>query len=91
MNLRYYLSNKRGNSSIILLFMVIVVIGLMTLTADAGLLYFEKGRLQNVVDSVALAAVSVYEEGEEKMLEEAHRYSSLNGVPPEEYPKTEKG
>jgi len=84
MNLRYYLNNKKGNSSIILLFIVIVVIGLMTLTVDAGLLYFEKGRLQNVVDSVALAAVSVYEEGEEKMLEEAYKYSNLNGVPPEE-------
>jgi len=84
MNIRYYLNNKKGSSSIILLFMVIVVIGLTTFTVDAGLLYFEKGRLQNVVDSVALAAVSVYEEGEERMLEEAHKYSNLNGVPPEE-------
>ncbi|MDD3705090.1 MAG: Tad domain-containing protein, partial [Clostridiaceae bacterium] len=79
MSIIYYLNNKRGNSSIILLFMIIVIIGLMTFTVDAGLLYFEKGRLQNVVDSVALAAVSAYGEGETKMLEEAHKYSNLNG------------
>lgn len=84
MSIIYYLNNKRGNSSIILLFMIIVIIGLMTFTVDAGLLYFEKGRLQNVVDSVALAAVSAYGEGETKMLEEAHKYSNLNGMAPEE-------
>lgn len=84
MNIVYYLNNKKGSSSIILLLMIIVIIGLMTFTVDAGMLYFEKGRLQNVVDSVALAAVSVYEEGEARMLEEAHKYSSLNGVLPEE-------
>lgn len=84
MSIIYYLNNKKGSSSIILLLMIIVIIGLMTFTVDAGLLYFEKGRLQNIVDSVALAAVSAYEEGEARMLEEARKYSNLNGVPPEE-------
>ncbi|HYF82016.1 MAG TPA: Tad domain-containing protein [Clostridia bacterium] len=79
-----YVKDKKGSSSIILLFMITVIIGLMTLTVDAGLLYLEKSKLQNTVDSVALAAVSVYEEGQEKMLEEAYKYSNFNGVPPEE-------
>ena len=79
-----YLSSKKGNSSIILLFMITVIIGLMTLTVDAGLLYLSKSRLQNTVDSVALAAISAYAEGQEKMLEEAYKYSDLNGVPSEE-------
>lgn len=79
-----YLCDKKGNSSIILLFMIIAIIGLMSLTVDAGLLYLSKGKLQNAVDAVALAAISVYAEGQEKMLEEAYKYSDLNGVPSEE-------
>lgn len=79
-----YIKGKKGNSSIILLFMITVIIGLMTLTADAGLLYLEKSKLQNCVDSVALAAISAYAEGEDRMLEEAYKYSNLNGIPPEE-------
>lgn len=78
-----HIKNKRGNSSIILLFMITAIIGLMTFTVDAGLLYFEKNKLQNTVDSAALAAVSAYAEGREKMLEEAYKYSGLNGVPAE--------
>lgn len=79
-----YLKNKKGSSSIILLIMIIVILSLMTLTVDAGLLYLEKNRLQNAVDSVALAAVSLYSEGHESMITEAYKYSNLNGVPPEE-------
>jgi Flp pilus assembly protein TadG len=79
-----YIEDKKGNSSIILLFMITVIIGLMTLTADAGLLYLEKSKLQNTVDSAALAAISVYGEGQERMLEEAYKYSNLNGVLAEE-------
>jgi len=75
-----YLRNKRGNSSIILLFAITVIIALMTLTVDAGLLYLEKAKLQNTVDSVALAAISAYSEGQVKMLEEADKYAVLNGV-----------
>lgn len=78
-----YLYNREGSSSIILLFMITVIIGLMTLTVDAGLLYLEKSKLQNCVDAVALAAISSYAEGHEKMLEEAYKYSDFNGVPPE--------
>ncbi len=79
-----YLINKKGSSSIILLFMITVIISLMTLTVDAGLLYLSKGKLQNCVDAVALAAISSYAEGQERMLEEAGKYSNLNGVPIEE-------
>jgi len=79
-----YIKNKKGNSSIILLFMVIAILSLMTFTVDAGLLYLTKGKLQNCVDSVALAAVSRYAEGQDAMLEEAYKYSNLNGIPPEE-------
>lgn len=78
-----YIDNKRGSSSIILLFMIITIMALMALTVDAGLLYLEKSRLQNCVDSAALAAVSAYTEGRDRMMEEAHKYSILNGVPPE--------
>jgi hypothetical protein len=78
-----YFNNNRGSSSIILLLMITVIIALMTLTVDAGLLYLEKSKLQNVVDSAALAAISEYAEGQEKMLDEAYKYSSLNGVPTE--------
>lgn len=79
-----YINNKRGSSSIILLFMIIVILSLMTLTVDAGLLYLEKSKLQNCVDSVALAAISAYAEGQDRMLEEAYKYSNLNGIAPEE-------
>lgn len=79
-----YLLNKKGNSSIILLFTTIIIIALMSLTVDAGLLYLEKAKLQNTVDSAALAAVSAYGEGREKMLEEAAKYAELNGVQPSE-------
>lgn len=76
--------NKKGSSSIILLLMTTVAIALMTLAVDAGMLYLEKGKLQNCVDSVALAAISAYADGQEKMLEEAYKYSNLNGVSPGE-------
>lgn len=79
-----YLKEKKGSSSIILLFMMVVIMSLMTLTVDAGLLYIEKGKLQNTVDSAALAAMATYSEGRESMLTEAYKYSNLNGFPPEE-------
>lgn len=79
-----YLLNKSGNSSIILLLSITVILALMTITADAGLLYLERIKLQNTVDSAALAAVSAYEEGQEKMLEEGRKYAALNGVQPNE-------
>lgn len=79
-----YIKNKKGNSSIILLLMISVILSLMTLTVDAGLLYLSKGKLQNCVDSVALAAISRYAEGQDAVLEEAYKYSNLNGLPPEE-------
>jgi len=79
-----HISNKKGNSSILLMFMTVVVMSLMTLTADAGLLYIEKGKLQNTVDSVALAAISKYSKGQESMLAEAYKYSNLNGFPAEQ-------
>ncbi|MHB1392314.1 MAG: Tad domain-containing protein [Clostridia bacterium] len=78
-----YIKDKKGSSSIILLFMIIAIISLMTLTVDAGLLYLEKSKLQNCVDAVSLAAISAYAEGQERMLEEAYKYSNFNGVPPE--------
>lgn len=78
-----YIIDKRGSSSIILLFMITVIFALMALTVDAGLLYLNKSKLQNCVDSVALAAISEYAGGKEKMLAEAYKYSNLNGVPPE--------
>jgi len=79
-----YLKNKKGSSSIILLLMITVILSLMTFTVDAGLLYLSKSKLQNCVDSVVLAAISRYSEGQDVMLEEAYKYSNLNGVPPEE-------
>ncbi|HWQ30087.1 MAG TPA: TadG family pilus assembly protein, partial [Negativicutes bacterium] len=44
----------------------------------------EKGKLQNTVDSAALAAISQYSKGQESMLSEAYKYSNLNGFPAEE-------
>lgn len=78
-----YIRNKRGNSSIIMLVIVTTLLGLMSLSVDAGLLYYEQIKLQNTVDSVALAATSKFHEGEDKMLEEAYKYAELNGVDPE--------
>lgn len=77
-----YIKNKKGNSSIIMLLMITVLLGIMSFSVDAGLLYYEKGKLQSAVDSAALAAVSVFEEGETKMLEEAYKYAALNNVDP---------
>lgn len=79
-----YINNKKGGSSILLLFMTIAVMCLMTLIVDAGLLYIEKGKLQNTVDSVVLAAISQYSKGQENILAEAYKYSNLNGFPAEE-------
>lgn len=78
------INNKKGNSSILLLIIITTILCLMSLTVDAGRLYIEKGRLQNTLDSAALAAISVYREGEERMLEEAIKYAELNGLPAEE-------
>ncbi|MGE5630100.1 MAG: pilus assembly protein TadG-related protein [Caulobacteraceae bacterium] len=79
-----YIYNKRGSSSIIMLFMVTALIALMSLSVDAGLLYLEKTRLQDTVDSAALAAASMFDKGETEILQEAYKYASLNGVAPED-------
>lgn len=81
--MKYFL-NKKGNSSIILLLSIIIMLALMTLTVDAGLLYLERLKLQNTLDSAVLAAVSAYNGGQEKMREEANKYAELNGVQPNE-------
>lgn len=73
-----HLKNSRGNSTIILLAFMTIIIGVTAFTADAGMVYLEQSKLQNAVDAAALAGIAKFEEGETSMVDEAYHYTTLN-------------
>lgn len=75
-----HIGNRKGNSSIILMLLMTSLAALMSISVDAGFLYFEENKLQNAVDAIALASVANFDQGEPAMLEEAFKYAELNGV-----------
>ncbi len=81
-NIKQYF-NRKGSSSIILMLVMTSMAALMSLSVDAGLLYFEESKLQNAVDAAALAAAAKFDKGDMEMLQEAFKYAGLNGIAPE--------
>jgi hypothetical protein len=79
-----HLKNKRGTSAIIFLLTSTLFIGAVAFVTDAGLMYLEKGRLQNAVDAIALAAIQDYPKGKAAMLTQAYHYAELNDISPDD-------
>jgi Flp pilus assembly protein TadG len=79
-----HLKNKRGTSAIIFLLTSTLFIGAVAFVTDAGLMYLEKGRLQNAVDAIALAAIQDYPKGKTAMLTQAYHYAELNDISPDD-------
>lgn len=77
-----HLNNKKGNSSIIFLASITVLVALMAFITDAGMMYLEKSRLQNDVDAIALAGIQEFRNGDAAMMDKAYEYANLNQVDP---------
>ena len=74
------LNNTKGSSTIMLLATMVVLLSFASVATDAGVLYYEKGKLQDAVDSAVLAGAAIYDEGSEGMMLEAERIAQLNGI-----------
>ncbi|OGO78093.1 MAG: hypothetical protein A2Y23_15545 [Clostridiales bacterium GWB2_37_7] len=77
-----HLSSKSGNSAVIFLAMSILFIGATAFIVDAGMMYLEKTKLQNGVDSIALAAMQDFRKGDSSMMSQAYHYADLYNIAP---------
>lgn len=77
-----HLKSKKGNSSIIFLVSITLLVALMAFVTDAGMMYLEKSRLQNAVDATALAGIQEFRKNESTMLDKAYEYAILNKLDP---------
>lgn len=74
--------NNKGNVSIIFCLLITGLIGFTAYVADIGLIYAEKVKLSNALDSAALAAVLELPDNAADALSVAQDYLDKNGVEP---------
>ena len=75
--------NNKGNVSIILCALFTALLGFTACVTDIGLVYVEKAKLTNALDSAALAAVLELPGNSEKAREIANDYLVKNEIDPE--------
>ncbi|AHF06872.1 TadE/TadG family type IV pilus assembly protein [Desulfitobacterium metallireducens] len=73
-------SSERGSIVILVALGMTVLLGSCAMVADIGLLYVQKARLQNAVDSAALAGVQELPGDTNRANQVAEDYASQNGV-----------
>lgn len=72
-------ADRRGNITVLSVFVIVVMLGLVGFAVEVGLMSHRRTTLQNAVDSAALAAASTMSEGEPAMVAEAGYYLGNNG------------
>ncbi|MFZ5352201.1 MAG: pilus assembly protein TadG-related protein [Bacillota bacterium] len=72
------IKDRSGNSTIVLMVAMTLIIGASALVTDAGMIYIEKTKLQNAVDAAALAGISAYSQGESAVISEVYESAQLN-------------
>ena len=87
---------ERGQSIVIIAFVVVILLALVAVVVDVGNAYAQRRVVQNAVDSAAMAGVSVLTEGlvngdpngqffavtDDMVMQEIEHYAELNGIDP---------
>lgn len=79
------LKNEQGSALVLVAFGLVVMIGAAALALDAGLLYINRARLVNALDSAVLAGVQHLPADPGMAEETAVQYARLNGLTDGEY------
>jgi len=74
-------ADQRGSVVALVAVSMVVLLGFVALGVDAGLLYLERQRLNNVADVAALAAVQLLPHDPERAEAVAWEYLEKNGIP----------
>ena len=75
------LGNERGTASVLVAAGLVVLVGFLALVSDAGLLYINRARVVNALDSAVLAGVQELPGNPVKAVEIAQEYAQANGLP----------
>lgn len=78
------LLNNKGNTAVVLCLMITVLFGFTAFAIDIGVVYIEKAKLTNALDSAALAAALELPNSVAKAKSTAEDYLRLNNVDPSE-------
>lgn len=78
------LGNERGTASVLVAAGLVVLVGFLALVSDAGLLFINRARVVNALDSAVLAGVQELPGSPAKAVETAQEYAEANGLPTEE-------
>jgi hypothetical protein len=76
--------NSKGNAAIMLCISITVLLGFAAYVVDIGVVYAEKTKLSNAIDSAALAATLELTKGDDKAKAVANDYLQKNGVDPKD-------
>lgn len=73
-------NNEKGNIAILMCFMITALLGMAAFAVDIGIVYAEKIKLSNSIDSAVLAAALDIPQGEVKTIQTAQLYLQKNKV-----------
>lgn len=72
--------NEKGNVAIILALALMALAGMAAISVDAGLIYANRIRLSNALDSAVLAGVHDLPQDPARALQQANAYAQMNGI-----------
>lgn len=72
--------DEKGNAVVLVLMMMVVLLGFTALVVDAGVIYLNRAKLANAMDSAVLAGAQVLPTDPEQVADLAAQYAALNGI-----------
>lgn len=84
MGLSKFRSSEKGSVSTLVAMLMLVLVGSLALVTDAGVLYINKGKMVNALDSAVLAGVRELPANPGEALLVANNYGNINGLTTEE-------
>lgn len=84
MSLSKFRSSEKGSVSTLVAMLMLVLVGSLALVTDAGVLYINKGKMVNALDSAVLAGVRELPANPGEALLVANNYGNINGLTSEE-------
>lgn len=77
-------SDETGTAVVLVLVLMVVLLGFTALVTDAGLMYLNKAKMNNALDSAVLAGAQDLPDQRDQAIATAKSYAAANGVPANE-------
>lgn len=84
MQIKKIRSDESGSSLVLVLILMVVLLGFTALVTDAGLIYLNKAKMANAMDSAVLAGVQELPDNSDQAIIAAENYAMQNGIAAEE-------